>query len=187
MCGPGRYTQSPRIAAHRAILLSCSTRQVMSSRGYRMPKLTIPTLTRGECSSLIRSARRAALHAYAPYSRYRVGAALLARDGRTWTGANIENASYPLSLCAERTALARALSEGAGAGGAQILAIALAADGKATPWPCGGCRQVISELAPDASIIVDTGRGTYTEMRQGELLPRPFTFPHRQRKSAARR
>ena len=143
-----------------------------------MPKSTTPAmtgsrhLTHGECMALIRAARKATKDSYAPYSRYRVGAAVIARNGLMWAGGNIENASYPLSLCAERSALARAL----GAGGSQFVAIAVAADAKTTPWPCGACRQVIAELAPQADILVDLGGSTYEAFTLADLLPHAFTL-----------
>src|SRR5262245_40156792 len=89
-------------------------------------------LTHGECMTLIPNARPATKLAYAPYSRYRVGAALLSRDGRIWLGANIENGSYPLSMCAERTAVGRAIMDGAGDGPASFTGIAISSDGKTT-------------------------------------------------------
>ncbi len=144
-------------------------------------------LTHGECMTLIRNARRATKLAYAPYSRYRVGAALLSRDGRIWTGANIENGAYPLSMCAERTALARAIMDGAGDGSSTFTGIAISTDGKATPWPCGACRQVLAELAPKAQVIVDLGGGEYADVYQSDLLPKPFTLPVRQRATSRRK
>lgn len=154
-----------------------------------MPKSTSPAmtgsrhLTHGECMALVRAARKATKDSYAPYSRYRVGAAVLSRNGQMWTGGNIENASYPLSLCAERTALARALA----AGGSHLVAVAVTADAKATPWPCGACRQVIAELAPNAEVIVDLGGSTYQTFTVPELLPHAFTFasPRAKAKPAA--
>ncbi len=143
-----------------------------------MPKSTTPAmtgsrhLTHGECMALIRAARKATKDSYAPYSRYRVGAAVIARNGLMWTGGNIENASYPLSLCAERSALARAL----GAGGSQFVAIAVASGAQTTPWPCGACRQVIAELAPQADILVDLGGSTYAAFTVADLLPHAFTL-----------
>lgn len=114
-------------------------------------------------------------NAYAPYSGYRVGAALLCRDGTVVTGCNVENASYGLSLCAERNAVAAAIGQGHG----DILAVAIAADGEAEPVPCGACRQVLSEFCGPETAI-------YTLRKQkpetinchtlGELLPHGFDF-----------
>lgn len=94
----------------------------------------------GKYNSIITAARKARAFAYAPYSGYKVGAAILAEDGRIFTGVNIENASYPAGICAERAALSAAIS----AGCRRFSAIALCADGDVTP--CGICRQCLSEF-----------------------------------------
>jgi cytidine deaminase len=115
----------------------------------------------------------AAAHAYAPYSKFRVGAALLSQDGRIFTGCNVENASYGLCLCAERNALSTAIA----AGTRQFSAIAVACiDAKADlgingRMPCGACRQWLLELAPDADLIV---AGTGRSFKVRELLPHGF-------------
>jgi cytidine deaminase len=90
---------------------------------------------------LYEQARAAAAGAYAPYSRFQVGAAALLRDGRVVTGVNVENASYPLGMCAERCALSRAVAEGLGPGDVEALAV--------TASPCGGCRQWLYEFGVD--------------------------------------
>lgn len=123
---------------------------------------------------LLGIARHAMSKAYAPYSGYAVGAALLAGNGKVYTGVNIENASYGATICAERTALAKAVSDGAH----RFIALAITADGKA-PVPCGICRQVLSEFAPDLYIIVagkdPSAHAEETEhYRLTELLPSPF-------------
>lgn len=119
--------------------------------------------------TLIEAARAAAEAAYAPYSRFPVGAALAFADGRIVTGANVENASYGLSLCAETVAAAKALSEGLRGG---LLAVAVVGPAESIT-PCGRCRQVLSELAQlggtDPVVWSDK-----SEFRLSELLPRAF-------------
>ena len=106
--------------------------------------------------------------AYVPYSHYRVGAALLAQDGTVYTGCNVENAAYGNTLCAERTALCKAISEGA----RRFTAIAIAASGSA-PFPCGACRQSLYEFAPDLRVLV-TWDGNVREAMLSDLLPEGF-------------
>ena len=106
--------------------------------------------------------------AYVPYSRYRVGAALLGKDGMVYTGCNVENAAYGNTLCAERTALCKAISEGA----REFTAIAIAASGSA-PFPCGACRQSLYEFAPNLRVLV-TWDGNVREAMLSDLLPEGF-------------
>jgi cytidine deaminase len=118
-------------------------------------------LTHDEQDRLAAAAAAAALNAYAPYSRFRVGAAVLDSDGRLHTGCNVENASYGLCLCAERNALSTALGTGArrfrGIGVACIdAAPGLGLEGRT---PCGACRQWMVELAPDAEVVIAGGDG----------------------------
>jgi cytidine deaminase len=138
-------------------------------------------MTRSPLSSrtrarLLTAARKAARRSYSPYSRFRVGAAVLTATG-VFTGTNVENASYPLSLCAERTALAAAVAAGAGT----VTAIAISCI-DAVPsasdelMPCGACRQWFAELAPDAEVIVDGVDRTFTVT---ELLPAAFRLTAR--------
>lgn len=117
---------------------------------------------------LLALARKAMERSYSPYSNYPVGAALLCADGRVFQGCNIENASFGLTNCAERTAMFKAISEGAD----EFVTIAIAAKGSA-PWPCGACRQVLNEFAPDIRVIV-TWEGGEGEMLLKELLPHGF-------------
>jgi len=98
---------------------------------------------------MLELARQAMEGAYVPYSKYQVGACLLAEDGRVFTGCNIENASYGATICAERTAAVKAVSEGA----RRFVAIAIAARGSA-PYPCGVCRQVLNEFGPQMRVLV---------------------------------
>lgn len=124
------------------------------------------TVTR---ETLLAAAREAAGKAYAPYSRFPVGAALAFADGTVVTGANVENASYGLGLCAETVAVGKALSDGLRGG---LVAVAVVGPG-ATITPCGRCRQVLSELAQlGGTDPVVWGGGD--EMRLSELLPHAF-------------
>ena len=105
---------------------------------------------------------------YSPYSHFAVGAALLCADGRVFQGCNVENASFGLTNCAERTAVFKAISEGA----RDFVAIAIASTGTA-PWPCGACRQVLNEFAPDIRVLV-TWDGHFDEAPLSRLLPYGF-------------
>ena len=118
--------------------------------------------------TLLALACKAMERSYSPYSHYAVGAALLCADGRVFQGCNIENASFGLTNCAERTAMFKAISEGA----EEFTTIAIAASGSA-PWPCGACRQVLNEFAPGIRVIV-TWDGNVDEMSLDQLLPHGF-------------
>jgi cytidine deaminase len=119
---------------------------------------------------LLAGARRARGSAYAPYSRFAVGAVILAEDGRTFSGANVENASYGLSMCAERTAAFHAAAEGA----RRFAAVAVVASNDEPTWPCGACRQVLWEFGPEM-VVVSEGLGGRTEERRlADLLPSAF-------------
>ena len=117
---------------------------------------------------LYETAKDAAKNAFAPFSNFHVGAALLASDGRIFTGCNVENSSYGATICAERTALVKAVSEGA----RQFTAIAVVSqDGEA--WPCGICRQVLYEFSPEMLVI--TGNDEHLDVvKLNELLPHGF-------------
>jgi len=126
---------------------------------------------------LIREADRARRRAYAPYSDFPVGAALLTRQGRVIHGCNVENASYGLCVCAERTALWKALIEGE----SEFTAIAVTArQGHGAP-PCGACRQVLFEFAPRLWVYWRDGRGRILRRRLVELLAMPFVLRTRRR------
>jgi len=109
--------------------------------------------------------------AYVPYSKFPVGAALLCADGTVFTGCNVENAAYGSTICAERTALLKAVSEGH-----RDDFVKLAVVGRAdTPcWPCGACRQMLSEFAPGLEILVGDGKGELTAVSLDQLLPHSF-------------
>lgn len=118
---------------------------------------------------LIRKAFEAQKMAYVPYSKFKVGAALLTEDGEIFTGCNIEIASYSPTLCAERTAIFKAVSEGH----KKIKAIAVVGDSEFT-YPCGVCRQVIREFGKDATIIIANSEENFKEYALDDLLPHSF-------------
>jgi cytidine deaminase len=118
---------------------------------------------------LVQAAKEAASAAYAPYSGVSVGAALLTADGLVYTGANVENASYSLTLCAERAALVKAVTEGQRAFSKLVV---YAATDK-PPYPCGACLQVLAEFAPSLEIVVANDTGI-EKVSITDLLPRPF-------------
>jgi cytidine deaminase len=122
-----------------------------------------------DAASLLRTAREAGERAYAPYSSFRVGAALLGANGRVFSGCNVENASLGLTVCAERVAVGCAVA--AGERRFQALAIATETDDAAPP--CGACLQVLSEFAQDLPIYLG-GRCGWREVRLRELYPMPF-------------
>ena len=108
---------------------------------------------------------------YIPYSHFPVGAALLCGDGRVFTGCNVENAAYGSTICAERTALVKAVSEGYTSG---FAAIAIAGQGGDYCWPCGACRQMLYEFAPDLRVLAVRGDGQFMEASLRNLLPHGF-------------
>ena len=118
---------------------------------------------------LVRRATEAMEMAYAPYSEYKVGACLLAEDGRMFTGCNVENAAYGSTICAERCAVCKAVSEGA----RRFAAIAVVGSGSYA-WPCGTCRQVLSEFSPDMRVIAGHAGHGYEAAALKELLPHGF-------------
>jgi len=125
-------------------------------------------------AQLSQKARQAMKNAYAPYSRIQVGAALLTETGNLYAGCNVENASYGLTICAERAAVAAAV---AGEGPEmRIDALAVVSDPPAPFAPCGACRQVLLEFGADA-VIIFQGRDGLTEALAGELLPQGFRWP----------
>jgi cytidine deaminase len=127
-------------------------------------------LTDEERHDLIERANDARRHAYAPYSKYRVGAALRAKSGKVFTGVNVENAAYPTSMCAERTAIFKAVSEGE----REFDAIAVVTDNGGSP--CGSCRQVLAEFGLDTVVLIADGEGELLqETTVKDLLPGAFT------------
>jgi len=119
---------------------------------------------------LIEASLQAREHAYAPFSKFRVGAAVEDIEGRIYTGCNIENATYGLTVCAERVAIFKALSEGA----RRFRRIAVAADTTIPAPPCGSCRQILWEFCGDAEVVLVNLAGNEERLRLSELLPRPF-------------
>ena len=118
---------------------------------------------------LIKKAMEASENSYSPYSNYKVGAALLTKNGKIFTGANIENASYSPTVCAERVAIFKAISEG------EKDFSAIAVYGKGLAYPCGVCRQVLSEFCKeDFKILIVKDEENYIEHTLGELLPKSF-------------
>jgi cytidine deaminase len=111
--------------------------------------------------------------AYAPYSRFPVGAALLTASGRVYLGCNVENASFGLTLCAERNAVFKAVSDGE----REFVAIAITAGERKPSSPCGACRQVLHEFAPDLSVCWRDGKGTLQERPLRDLLAMAFDLP----------
>jgi cytidine deaminase len=124
-----------------------------------------------EREELLAAARAARAHAYAPYSRYAVGAAVRGANGRIYTGANVENASYGLALCAERNAIMAAVLDGA----TPLAACAVVTTSSPPAAPCGMCRQTLAEFAgDDLPIALTNTQGELVETTLGALLPRAF-------------
>lgn len=119
---------------------------------------------------LLQEALAALAHAYAPYSNYPVGAALLGRSGRVYRGANVENSVSGLSICAERVAVGKAVSEGE----REFIKIAVACADPGFCRPCGACRQVLFEFAPQIRLIMGNMRGEFEVKSLAELLPAAF-------------
>ena len=124
-----------------------------------------------DASQLIEAARKARENAHAPFSKFKVGAALRAKSGKIYTGCNVENASYGLTICAERNAIFKAISEGERSGFDAIAVVTDAA--KLTP-PCGACRQIIWEFCGDAEVILANLQGQTRKFQMRDLLPEPF-------------
>jgi cytidine deaminase len=123
-----------------------------------------------DLTELVRLARAVRRRASAPYSGFKVGAALLADTGQIVTGCNVESATYGLTMCAERVAVFKALSEGL----RRFTAVAVVADSSRVSAPCGACRQVLWELAGDVWVRLADLKGRSRTMRLSELLPLPF-------------
>jgi len=124
-----------------------------------------------DIAALLQAARAARERAYAPYSRFAVGAAVLTASGRIFTGCNVENAAYSMCICAERTAIVSAVA----AGERDIVALAVIADTARPVSPCGACRQMMVELNPSMRVIMANMSGEVLETTAQELLPGAFT------------
>ena len=132
-------------------------------------------LSNAERQSLIDLANETRKHAYVPYSKYPVGAAIRTKSGRLYTGVNVENAAYPQTMCAERVAIFKAVSEGESE--FEVIAVVTNNGGS----PCGGCRQVMAEFGLDTVVLIADGEGhLQKEMTVAELLPEAFTPEHLQ-------
>ena len=138
----------------------------MSAPGARPTELSPEDRAR-----LLETARRGLERAYAPYSRFRVGAAVLTGSGAVYPGCNVENASYGLTICAERAAVFRAVAEEGGA--VEVRAVAAITDGGGASPPCGACRQVLYEFGPEAVVLFTAAHGV-EEARLADLLPAGF-------------
>ena len=134
------------------------------------------TLSPGQQAELLSAAREAAQHAYAPYSGFRVGAALLLEGGEIVTAANVENASYGLSICAERSAVVRAVAQHGPK--LRIRAVAVTNLNNAASSPCGACRQVLSEFMPANGLILFPFDGSPHTHTLAELFPFSFDLTH---------
>ncbi|MBQ8093030.1 MAG: cytidine deaminase [Clostridia bacterium] len=145
------------------IQMRAHEKAALNSTGIQREEET--TLTDEELITLAYEARE---YAYAPYSGYKVGAALLSEDGRVFKGCNVENAAYPNTYCAERTALVKAVSEGA----RRFTKLAITGSGS-TPYPCGACRQSLYEFAPNLDILI-AWDGNVIKTNLSELLPGGF-------------
>ncbi len=124
----------------------------------------------GTIEQLIEAARAARERAHAPFSKFKVGAAVEDDDGRIYSGCNVESASYGLTMCAERVAVFRAISEGA----SQLVRIAVVADTEQLTPPCGACRQVLWEFLGDSELILANLSGGTERLRLSQIFPRPF-------------
>jgi cytidine deaminase len=121
--------------------------------------------------SLVQAAMEARRHAKAPYSKFPVGAALLCKDGDIYTGSNIESSSFGLSICAERVALVKALSEGE----TEFTRMAVVAEGSHAVNPCGACLQLLSDYAPNLELLLGNLDGQFKRIKLTKLLPYPFS------------
>ena len=132
--------------------------------------------------TLAKHAKAARKHSHSPYSHFKVGAALLTKSGKVYTGCNIEISSYALTICGERTALFKAISEGE----RDFTGIAVATDQDNFTPPCGACRQVIMDLAGDIDFVMSKKNGDIKILKMSELFPHPFgakNFAKRKKKS----
>lgn len=132
----------------------------------------MPLTLAPEDDALVAAARLARQHAFAPFSGFQVGAAVRLRDGRIITGCNVENATYGLTLCAERVAVFKAVSEGARPGDFEALAVA--ADTTEPTPPCGACRQIVWEFCRDVPVLLASLDEVTVVTRMADLLPLPF-------------
>lgn len=121
-------------------------------------------------NELIKTAREAQKNAYSPYSKFKVGAVLLTKENKVFSGVNVENASFGLTVCAERIAVFKAVSEGE----REFAALVIVGSGEDYIYPCGACLQVIAEFSPEIKIIAANEKDEYQEFTLRELLPQFF-------------
>ncbi len=131
-------------------------------------------LAPNQVEQLLQAAQWAAAKAYAPFSNFHVGAAILTADGQTYTGCNVENSSYGLTNCAERTAIFTAVAEGSITKDVDLFAVAVVNKDGVPCSPCGACRQVIYEFGPNAIVIFRAKNGEIVQMQAEDLLPEGF-------------
>lgn len=127
---------------------------------------------------LITMARRAQQNSYSPYSGFKVGAALLTAKGNVYTGVNVENASYGLTICAERGAILQAVSSGE----KEFSSITVAGDNKGYTYPCGACLQVMAEFSPEIKVIITDENDNFQEYCLSDLLPQLFSLENQEDK-----
>ncbi len=133
-----------------------------------------PILAENQVEQLLQAALWASERAYAPFSKFYVGAAILTSDGQVFTGCNVENSSYGLTNCAERTAIFTAVAEGAVTAEHDLVAVAVVNKDGVPCSPCGACRQVIYEFGPEAIVIFRGKDGEIKQTQAGDLLPEGF-------------
>lgn len=131
-------------------------------------------LTAAQVEHLLLAAQEASERAYAPFSNFHVGAAILTADGRVFKGCNVENSSYGMTNCAERTAIFTAIAEGAVSAERDLVAVAVVNKDGVACSPCGACRQVIYEFGPEATVIFRANSGEITQMKASQILPEGF-------------
>lgn len=123
---------------------------------------------------LLQAAQRVSEKAYAPFSKFHVGAAILTAGGKVFTGCNVENSSFGMTNCAERTAIFSAVADGAVSAHTDLVAVAVVNKDGVPCSPCGACRQVIYEFGPEAIVIFRAKSGQITQMKASDLLPEGF-------------
>uniref|UniRef100_A0A3Q3KME0 Cytidine deaminase n=1 Tax=Monopterus albus TaxID=43700 RepID=A0A3Q3KME0_MONAL len=161
----------PPLSPHSHSKLSCNRHSLTQYSSTNIKEQGSQPLSQETVKELIKQSQEAKKHAYCRYSKFRVGAALLTNENRVFTGCNVENACYNLGICAERTAIAKAVSEGY----ITFKAIAIASDvSEKFITPCGGCRQFMREFGSDWDVYLSKPDGSCLKMTVDELLPVSF-------------
>jgi cytidine deaminase len=163
----GCDTAAPLVAFHSNLLYIFSN---LSHRVAHYSTLGGRNRLRAEYRELIEKAQQAKKRAFAPYSQFHVGAALLSANGKIYTGCNVEISTYALTICAERTAVFKAISEG----DRRFKAIAVVSDDPGFTPPCGACRQVLMDLAGNIDFLMINGKGQVETLKMKALLPHAF-------------